>query len=83
MARRELWNAETPLDQYREYYARAYDIATGTTNRSRREVSLRHRIVTAQRNAVPHVGEAQRERMRKRIFKGKTGLLPVKERAAA
>lgn len=75
-------DANSPLMRFRAYFDRAYDIATGTTNRSRRWAAHERAVVTALRNAIPHIGEQQRARMRRRIAEGKTGLLPVKEQAS-
>ena len=57
-------------DRYIDYFCRAYDIATRTTNRSRRGEALRHAAETRARNRQPHVGLRQRERARRQIASG-------------
>jgi hypothetical protein len=57
-------------DRYIDYYYRAFDIATGTTNGSRRNEAITHARETAERNRVPHCGERQRARARRQIASG-------------
>lgn len=57
-------------DCYVDYFCRAYDVATSTTNRSRHNESEKHSVQTRRRNLTPHVGERQRERARRQIASG-------------